>query len=71
LSPVTGEVSKFNCLGEYCLSDQKIGQILNYDGKKEVKYFISPRLAGNFMDKTVQPDSLGRFTITTAIDKIV
>jgi len=47
------------------------GQILNYDGKKEVKYFISPRLAGNFMDKTVQTDSLGRFTITTAIDKIV
>ena len=46
------------------------GQILNYDGKKEVKYSISPFLAYSIMDKSVQPDSLGRFSITSSIDKI-
>ena len=54
-------------------SDNQIkieGQILGYKGKKEVNYSISPFLAENLMNKTVKPDSLGRFTITSSIDKV-
>lgn len=46
------------------------GQIIGYDGTKEVKYSISPFLSNIIADKSVKPDSLGRFTITISIENI-
>jgi thiol-disulfide isomerase/thioredoxin len=42
------------------------GQIIGYDGSKEVLYGISP-VYGPPHDKSIKPDSLGRFTIITSI----
>lgn len=44
------------------------GQIIGYDGSKEVLYGISP-VYGSPHDKSIKPDSLGRFTIFTSVKK--